>query len=121
MLYVLSGALRSESATGSSDSEKFKKYFSINFILIGFFNNHKFVFCFEKMEEGLGVNSIFSKLLISNKRQKERGLKGMNFCFLFILLCDYSHHFIIMFNISRIFKYFFKCFFENLRFNFLCV
>jgi len=33
VLYVLSGALRSESATGSSDSEKFKKYFSINFIL----------------------------------------------------------------------------------------
>jgi len=31
------------------------------------------------MDEGLGVNSIFSKLLISNKGQKERGLRGMNF------------------------------------------
>jgi hypothetical protein len=65
VLYAPSGTQWSKNAMWSSDSEKFKKYFSFNFILTDFsYNNYKFVFCFGFWAEGLEVNAQNPKLLI---------------------------------------------------------
>jgi len=72
---------------GATERSEFKKYFSFNFILTGFlFNNHKFVFLFWILGRGVRGECPKSKTpySLSNKRQKGRGLRGGNFCLLFI-------------------------------------